>query len=95
MILLVPAPAVMVPLLIDHTYLLPDTFATDAVFPVEPEHTTHDVVMAGFGHGNGVMGTCSVALDTGPQSVGAGPVTDTDNDTSPVAPAVYVMLFVP
>jgi hypothetical protein len=61
---------------------------TEAVLPVEEVQTTHGVVNAGFGHGKAVIGTSSGPLGTGPQSVGAGPVTETDNDTFPVAPAV-------
>jgi hypothetical protein len=86
MMLLVPAPAVIVPLLIVHTYLSPDTFATEAVFPVEAEHTTHGVLMAGLGQESVVIGTNRVPLDTGPQPFGL--VTDTERDTLPVFPAV-------
>ena len=91
--LFVPAPVVMIPLLIVHTYLLPETLAAEAVFPIEAEHTNHEVLMAGFGHGRGVIGIVKIPLETGPQPVG--PVTETDKDTEPVDPPVYVMLFVP
>ena len=90
--LFVPAPAVMVPLLIVHIYLLPETLAAEAVFPIEAEHTNHEVLIAGFGHGRGVIGIAKMPLETGPQPIG--PVTETDKDTEPVDPAVYVMLLV-
>ena len=89
--LLVPEPAVIVPLVILHVYVAPaPALGTEAVLSVVPEHTDVAVVIVALG--NGFIVT-NVLPDDAWQPLLL--FTLTDNVTEPDEPAVYVMLFVP
>ena len=81
--LLVPAPAVIVPLPMVHAYVAPTpAFATDATLPVEPDGTLTGAVMVAFGLG--LMVTFAVFVAEQLEAL----VTVSVRPTVPEAPAV-------
>jgi hypothetical protein len=89
--LLVPPPAVIVPLLMDQAYLAPlPPLATDAVLPAEPAHTEAGAVMV-------ATGSATTAIDLLPEEAlhPTALITVTESVTEPDAGAVNVMILLP
>ena len=81
--LLVPLPAVIVPLVIVHTYLAPvPALSTNAMLPVDELQTAAATVMEAFGQGCGLIGIERIP-GTGPQAEPL--VTFTESPTKPVS----------